>query len=308
MPEVLYRAKLKPFRQTVIGGMGGSHLSAGLLNAVKPALNLRIRHDYGLPPLSEALARETFFIAISYSGNTEETIDFAREARARGHALAVIATGGILLQFARSEELPHVALPDAGVPPRAAAGAIALALAELLGERELSEELRALARTLSPARAAEEGRALARTLSGTVPLVYASARNAPLAYFWKIAFNESAKIPAFWNEFPEADHNEIESFAGPGGPRVPLHALFLRGDDHPRTLLRSRLTEDLYRKRLVPTSALTLSGSSASERVFGGALRGLAAALALGEGYGNEPLRTPLIDQLKERMGASNAR
>ena len=53
-------------------------------------------------------------------------------------------------------------------------------------------------------------RELARQIGRTIPLIYGGgALGAVAAYRWKCDVNENAKAPAFWNTYPELDHNEI---------------------------------------------------------------------------------------------------
>ena len=114
-------------------------MPAGLLNAIDPTLALWGHKDYGLPPLAETLACESLFIASSYSGNTEETIDFAEQALVRGYPLAVVTGGGALLTFAEQHTLPLIRLPHDGLPPRISVGAGAIAIAAHLGEHRLRD-------------------------------------------------------------------------------------------------------------------------------------------------------------------------
>ena len=53
-------------------------------------------------------------------------------------------------------------------------------------------------------------RELARKIGRTMPIVYGSGGlGAVAAMRWKQSVNENAKAPAFWNEYPELDHNEV---------------------------------------------------------------------------------------------------
>ena len=44
---------------------------------------------------------------------------------------------------------------------------------------------------------------------GRLAVVYGAGPTAPVARRWKGQINENAKAPAFWNELPELDHNEL---------------------------------------------------------------------------------------------------
>ncbi|OGG47656.1 hypothetical protein A3D66_01110 [Candidatus Kaiserbacteria bacterium RIFCSPHIGHO2_02_FULL_50_9] len=300
-PIVENQERLRKGRLTVVGGMGGSALVAGLLNTIDPALGFITHRDYGLPLLPEALFPDTLFIASSASGNTEETLDFARTVENRGFSLAVIAGGGELLNFALKRHLTLVKLPHTSLPPRMSTGYLAIALAALTNAKNLVANFQGLSHTLSAARTHEEGRVLAQSLAQKVPLIYASTTNFPLAYYWKITFNETAKIPAFCTSVPEMSHNEIEGFDG-RRPSFPSKVIFLVDtQDHPRILKRMSITQELYRKQNVETMSLSLHGEP-MQKIFGSVHLAIATSLSLAGAYGNEAIRTPLISSLKERM------
>src|SRR3989304_6848702 len=88
-PEVKNADKLKPFESLVIGGVGGSGLVASILRALRPELDIAAHHDYGLPAyLMDSTKR--LFVAVSYSGNTEEIIDFFEKAVEKQFNVAII--------------------------------------------------------------------------------------------------------------------------------------------------------------------------------------------------------------------------
>ena len=307
-PDIKNRAGLRVFERIVVGGMGGSHLGADLINAIEPEHGLSVHADYGLPPLKESAATRTLYIASSYSGDTEETVDFAERAIEKNYSLAVIAGGGKLLSLAKEAKIPYIKLPRESFPPRTAVGLSAIALAALIRREALQKELSSLAKSLRPEEAGEAGNNLARTLLGRIPLVYSSRRYLSLAYYWKITLNETAKIPACFNYVPEANHNEIEGFDGSSlSPRAPFHALLLKDPaDHARVLKRMHITEEIYTKRGIPVTIIPVVGTTACEKVFGSVLRSIALALALAKGYGNEPMETPLITRFKKRLESQN--
>ena len=75
-PVVENEAQLKRSGKFVVAGMGGSHLAAGLLKVWNPYLDIVIHREYGLPAIEEKDLQSRLCIASSYSGNTEEVIDF----------------------------------------------------------------------------------------------------------------------------------------------------------------------------------------------------------------------------------------
>ncbi|OGY60576.1 MAG: hypothetical protein A3I33_01645, partial [Candidatus Colwellbacteria bacterium RIFCSPLOWO2_02_FULL_45_11] len=210
-PEIVNGEKIGEFESAVIGGMGGSGLVAGILRALKPELDIVTHHEYGLPTFLRQDEDKRLYVAISYSGNTEETLDFFDEAIKRNLKVAAISIGGKLLEIAEKEKIPYIKLPDTGIQPRMSLGFMIRAVLKLLGEEELFNEVRKLVESLN-SDLGKEGKVLAEKLTGKVPVIYSSRRNQTLAYNWKIKFNETGKIPAFYNTLPELNHNEMTGF------------------------------------------------------------------------------------------------
>jgi glucose/mannose-6-phosphate isomerase len=291
VPEVIGTFPAAPF--LVIGGMGGSALPALILRFLDASPYVVMHRDYGLP---SRMAEGASCIAISYSGNTEETLSFAEVALANGLPLAVIASGGALLAFARDKGLPYVEVP-AGPEPRDAILSTAKALLALVGEGPL------LADTAFDQAAAEgEGTALAVLLADTVPVFYSSGRNEALSYIAKIQCNETAKVPAFSNVFPELNHNEMQGFES-AERAGPLAAVFIRdAGDSERVKRRMDLTESLLSERGVRTARITLPEGSRSQAFLYGWWLARGTARALAERYGVAPDETPLIAAFKAAL------
>ena len=302
-PEVKNADKIKPFESIVIGGMGGSGLVAGILRALKPELDVAAHHDYGLPVYLKDTNRR-FFIAISYSGNTEETLSFFEEATKKGLNVAIIAVGGKLLELAKGKEIPFIQLPDTGIQPRMSTGFMLRAVLKLISEDVLYEDSKKLADTLKPEELEPKGRKLAEALFGYTSIIYGSRRNLTLAYSWKIKFNETGKIPAFYNTFPELNHNEMTGFDVKDGTRElseKIHFIFLKdGDDHPRIKKRMEVLEKLYRDRGLPVLALELGGTTRSHKIFSSLILADWTAYHLALKYNVEPEQVPMVEEFKK--------
>ena len=280
-PTVANTDKLPRAKKFILDGMGGSHLAADVLRAYKPELDLLVFSDYGVPVLSPARLKDALFIASSFSGNTEEVLDFARK-----HAL------------------PHVVLPPTKIQPRSGLGFQMLALAALIGDKKLIEELGACAKTLRPEEFEGKGEALAGALRGKVPVVYASTRNRAVAYNWKIKFNETGKIPAFYNVIPELNHNEMTGFdvvSTTEGLSRKLHFIFLTDSaDHPQNQRRMKVTKKLYEERGLSVTEVPLEGKTALEKIFSSLLTADWAALHLSKIYGTEAEQVPMVEEFKK--------
>ena len=96
--------------------------------------------------------------------------------------------------------------------------------------------------------AANPAREIARHIGRTIPLIYGGgAIGAAAAYRWKCDVNENAKAPAFWNAYPELDHNEICAWGQHGDvTRQLLTLIELRhGFEHARLRLRFDATREI---------------------------------------------------------------
>lgn len=140
---------------------------------------------------------------------------------------------------------------------------------------------------------------------GKVPLIWSSARNLPVAYIWKVKFNETSKIPAFCNNFPELNHNEFTGFDVVDSTRSVtgnFHVIMLEDPkDHPRVQRRMALTRDMLQERQIPVDTVTMRGEH-FEKLFSTALMGDWVALGLAKYYGVPNPETPLIAEFKKRI------
>ena len=117
-----YQFSFHPEREiqnVVVAGMGGSALAALIVKVLLDS-DLTIPFDiirgYDLP---NYVNRNTLVIASSYSGNTEETLTALEQAEKKGAQLAILASGGKLIDIATNYSIAHVSVPG-GVQPRMA--------------------------------------------------------------------------------------------------------------------------------------------------------------------------------------------
>ena len=216
-------------------GMGGSGISGDVLSAVAGpvcSVPILVSKEYELPGFVDS---GTLVFAVSFSGNTEETIESATEAAHAGAKVVTVSAGGRLAELGVTWGAPHVSLPGDIVMPRAAIGAASVPLLVMLGQIGLCggveadidatvKQLRHRRDELSkPRNSAEE---LARHIGRTFPIVYGGGPiGAVAAQRWKGEFNENAKAPAFSNRVPEACHNEAAGWGQHGDvTRQVLHA------------------------------------------------------------------------------------
>lgn len=244
----------------VVMGMGGSGIAGDVLAvAANQALPLPVQvlKGYRVPAF---VGPRTLAFALSYSGDTEETVSMAGQALDAGARVVCVSAGGALADLADRHGALHVSCPQ-GYLPRAALGALVAPLFVTLARCGLLPEAHAwlvkaqeqLAHRRDRCRAEVEGganpaRELARRIGSTIPLVYGGgALGGVAAMRWKSDVNENAKAPAFWNVYPELDHNEICAWGQHGDvTRQLLTLVELRhGYEHPRLARRFDATREL---------------------------------------------------------------
>lgn len=286
----------------VLGGMGGSHLAGGILKIINPEIDLIIHRDYGLPKISEVNEKETLYIASSHSGNTEEVLDFADEAYSKGLDLIIITSGGKLLDFARENNLPAIVLPNDGIQPRTAIGYSLLALYKIVLSDQVSE-LQKFQNIIDSKKNINQAKELAKILQNKIPVIYTSSKNRAIAYNWKIKFNETGKIPAFYNSFSELNHNEMQGFdftSENANLSEKFHFIFIKdSEDEERIEKRTKVTEQIYQEKGFGVTSLFLEGDSKIEKIFNSLLLADWTTLELAKMYNTEPEKVPLIEKFK---------
>jgi glucose/mannose-6-phosphate isomerase len=305
-PTIENSGHFRPFDRAIVCGMGGSHLATGILKMWKPGIDVYVHRDYGLPPFSDDFLKNSLLIASSHSGNTEEVVDFLKEGYARGLSIVVIATGGFLIDFAKENNLPYIQIPNTGIQPRTAVGYSLVAITKFLNINPLAIELENLSHILKPESLREEGDKVAGSLRDKIPVIYASTAHLSLVYNWKIKMNETAKVPAFYNVFPELNHNEMTGFDM--SPKTKEFSqkcsfVFIRDSvDHPQIQKRMDVCESLYEERGLSVTSLYLSGETILEKVFNSILLADWTALSLSKYYKTEAEQVPMVEEFKKRI------
>ena len=296
-PVIENAGNLSPKNKFVVCGMGGSHLAADILKSWKPELDLTIHSDYGLPDIYDPA--ETLFVASSYSGNTEETIDFFEKAIEKNLSVAVIGTGGRLVDMARDKSLPYVLFPSDALQPRLALGYGLRALLKIMGDEDGLKETAELANTLKPLEYEQEGRELAREIkNSSVVAVYASRLNLGLALNWQVKLNETAKMPAYFHVFPELNHNEMASDF-----KNDFYFIILRDkDDHPKILKRMDALRQLYEQKGLRVRTVEVKGEGPL-KFFSSLILADWVSYFLAMEKKVDPLSVPRIEEFKRIIG-----
>lgn len=289
-------------------GMGGSALSGGLVKLLlltqSNPLVWHIVRGYGLPcqPQKGALA-----LALSYSGNTEETLASTVEAAQAKTTLVAVSRGGLLEEVARERRIPWIRVPDkpTGFQPRFALPymfGVAASLLEKAGLLSLPEPLDHLADWLDDLDLENQGKELAQFLKGRIPAIYSlPAYEEGVARTWRIKFNENSKAPALSGSIPEINHNEIMGLQR----RWSLQLGVLLLDDptgDPRLRKRFPLTQEILQREGIPVRTLTMMGENPLRRAFHSLMLADYVSMHLAIDAGLDPISIPTIQNLKKKL------
>ena len=222
--QVSLKEARSSYRSLVLMGMGGSASAADVvLDWLKAALPIPalVHREPGLPSFVNS---RTLFIALSYSGETSETLAAFREAKKRGSSLVGIGHGGSLASLCSSFKAPYIQV-EASLAPRAALGqlivaaAVALEKTDLIGStrREMSKAAQELVRLRRRCRIEtpvgdNPAKGLALELLDHLPILYSLQRMSSVARRFKNQLAENSKLLAKYELLPEAGHNEIEAW------------------------------------------------------------------------------------------------
>jgi glucose/mannose-6-phosphate isomerase len=298
----------------VMLGMGGSGIAGDLLPVVAGPfmpVPVVVHKGYGLPNF---VGENTLVFAISFSGDTEETIESASDAAASGARIVAVTRGGELGRLAEHWSAPIVSIP-AGIPmPRAGLGAVAippLIILESIGlfpgasawvAAAVAQLQRRRDQLIADGNPAEH---LARRIGRQTPIIYGGGGvGAVAAQRWKTQFNENAKTAAFWNQLPELCHNEICGWGQNGDvTRQVFRLVNLRHEfEHPQIARRFGLVNEALDEVVGGIDEVVAEGEGALAQLLDLILFGDFVTLNRAVQEGIDPGPVPVLEDLKQRL------
>ena len=295
-------------------GMGGSGMAArvGALRASQEGAFAMVHQGYDLPGWATEV--KPLVVAVSFSGNTEETLSGVEAAVAAGLNIAVVSSGGRLAELAADRGFPFLGVPG-GMQPRAALGYQAAAVLSMLHKAgamsdpraQLEEAASVVDELLGAGSGAGYalGADIAAALDGRVVLVYGGRGIGALAASrWKAQVNENAKTPAFASEIPEANHNELQGWDALAllGERTLGFVMLHDSQDHPRVQLRASLTTEMTAARVTFAGEVRSQGEGMLARLFSMMAVGDVASVVLADRMGIDATSIPALNELKQRL------
>lgn len=321
IPDAVQRAqsvslpKMRKVRQLVVSGMGGSAIAGDVLLDLlsdRAELPLYVNRDYQVPAF---VGEGTLFFALSYSGDTEETLSALKAAAKRKAKIICLTSGGKLREIAESNKYPLYLIP-AGYQPRAALAYLLVPLLLSLerlglisGIKENLEESIALLQRLKNAYGmdaslrANPAKQLAKKLCGRLPLVFATGETRAAGLRLKTQFNENSKVTALFNLFPELNHNEIVNLSTLKREEHQFSLILLRDEgDSERNKKRMDITKSLIGNQLGGVNEVSSQGKSHLARLLSLIYFGDFVSVYLAVLRGVDPSQVDVISRLKKEL------
>lgn len=294
-------------RNVIISGMGGSAIGGEIIASLfkgKSRVPIVVNRGYELPLFA---GKETLFIAVSYSGNTGETLSCFKEAVRRGCKTIAISSGGKLEHHSENADF-YIKIPG-GMQPRAALAYLLLPPMVILenlgitGKTHIREAVKTLAELRAKVKkdvpvADNAAKQIAYGISD-IPLIYGHDILAVAARRWRQQLNENAKIRSFDFSVPEANHNELMSWEGTGRGIMCILLRDRKEDEHIRK--RFDYMAEVYGKKATVEEIYAKGGDAFSKLMY---------AVYMGDYVSNycavlrdvDPTPVGLIQKLKEKL------
>lgn len=307
-------------------GMGGSGIiGENMLDlaAEMDSLRIEVLKDYHLPKF---YGSDTLVVAVSCSGNTEETLSVIDEATKRGLDICAFGSGGELERLSNSNSrITFTKTPMLKVP-RTSFPALFYSVLKFMNqngylripEDHVKDSIECLRRVrelcLSAHIRQNKSLQIATELTNsrsTIPLIYSSRRTRAVGLRFLQSLNENAKLHGYHGVVPEICHNEVvgwdllstrkqtRSRANP----IDFVPVSVRLDDDPLEVkTRFQILEEILRKSRVSFVQSPYLGTNYLSHIismiyfldyttyYAAIIRGI------------DPVLTPSIDFLKKEL------
>lgn len=313
--EIPIPARFIQAKNILITGMGGSNIGGALVSSLSQDINIPvvIWRDYGIPGWVD---KNTLVIAISYSGNTEETLDSFEKAAKKTDKLITIASGGQLDVLSRKYKTTHYKINYYG-QPRSSFGFLFTSAVAIFSQLKLIEVtvedfkeaivlLRGLQKKIDANIPSSNNSAklLAKKLVDRIPIIYGSGPLMLMARRWCNEIAENAKTASFYQEIPEMNHNTLNGIEFPKDLNQKLYVIILQSHfDHPRNRIRQGISAQVLDRRRIPNELIMIEPAPTPlSELVQFTIMGAYVSYYLGLLNDSDPSVIKVVDFLKEKL------
>ena len=307
--------EVQSYKDLLIVGMGGSGVSGDVLKLVlneTTQINVEVRKAYGIPEVTAQRKPKCLFI--SYSGNTEETVEAVNDAIKYNLDWSVISSGGRLLELAIEHNKSFVKVPH-GLQPRAAFGLMTKAVMHYVSPdtgvdyleicNQAGNYLNEFLANQSENELISQALQISQEINSKTSVIYGGT---PLTYLvaqrWKTQINENAKSKAFVGYMPEVHHNEILSWeANKDGSKKDYQLLFLRSSkENSQISKRFELTKEIIGDKVNISEIENISSKNIISNLFHLTLIGDLVSVYMADNLNIDPYNITSIEKLKKLL------
>ena len=300
----------KQYKKYAIFGMGGSGISANIIQGMFPDIEIRVFKDYNLP---KYIDHEYFCIAISYSGNTEETTFLLEETKKRNLKYIAIASDGVIGNLQVTEGC-HIIKVPAKIVPRFSISHMFFSLLGFFhatGFHDFDNDMKEAFSVLEDFKKDiifsndkhNPAKEIAFSLNGDIPVVYGFGPFSAVAMRAKEQFNENSKVPSFYEIMPNADHNAIEGWLMKKlSGRIAVIIIRDKESESMEMNARLDLTRDAIKKAASSVIELRPVGKSLLAKIFSLIYLIDYVSFYLGLLNGIDPASIDNIEELKKSL------
>jgi glucose/mannose-6-phosphate isomerase len=289
-----FKITLDDYDKILIAGMGGSGIAGFLFSEIYSKKPVIVLNTYSCP---DFVNNKTLFIAISYSGNTEETISCANEAKKKGAKILAITSGGKLSEISDQS----VIIPS-GYQPRSSLGFLLMPLINTFAP-ELRNHIDEIKRNIEEIKNNENYIiSISKRIleSGKVPYFISWNPTSSVAYRCKTQFNENAKMPANAGYLSEINHNELVPM-GMNHDMDPFIYIAFKNSFSKRNDKRLEITKELSSRNF---TIIELKGKSIFSQIMYGVYFGDILSYQIALLRKVEPRDVSIIEKLKQELSS----
>jgi glucose/mannose-6-phosphate isomerase len=308
----------KNIDKIVILGMGGSAIAGDLLKSLVSSTIRQfvyINRDYSIPAFID---EKTLVIACSYSGNTEEILTAFNKTLRKECKKIAVTSGGKLLNIAKSSGVPVFVIEHRS-QPRAALGYSFMPLlaflrnlgiikATMFNIDNMVELLKHLSTEWHIGMPVKNNKAkqISLAIHGKIAVIYADELAGEAGHRWKTQINENAKSWAFYEVFPELNHNSVVGYKFPAEMSGKIFVIFLQiAGTYKRTTMRYQVTSELLQQNNIDFMMVDSPGDDDLSRLMGLVYLGDWVSYYLSILNETDPTPVEAIDYLKQKLGNS---
>ena len=137
---------------------------------------------------------------------------------------------------------------------------------------------------------------------GKTPVFYGGDLTSPVAYKWKTVWNTNAKNVAFWDEYPEFNHNGFIGWTS--HPIEKPFAVFdlVSSFENPQILKRFTVSDRLLSGQRPKALTIELKGDSVIAQLLWGSILADFTSIYVAILNGVDPMPVPIVEKLKKEL------